>query len=301
MNGWTEPAAAVIVAIYVLARMRAVGFGFLGTYVGLAVAACAAEDSVIRAYGYYGYAPSWSLFADRVPLLVALIWPVVIDSSRALAEAVVGEDPAGDAGPMPMARASKIALLTGAIVLLDASLIEPVSVRAGLWSWTHDGPFHVPWIGVAGWAYFAVAITWLQLRIAASSLVRGAAAIAVTHAVLLVTYYAFFRWVPAAVSDARMCGVAWLVALCAAAWVARGYAVSRVDVRVVMLRAPGALFFFGLLASLDDAPLTLWVYALAFSAPYIAYFVRYAQWAKRPKTIEVTQHSGPSDLPQLGL
>lgn len=277
MQHWVEPASVFIVLIYAYMRVRQDGFAFVRAYASLAVLAFAAEDSVVHLYGYYGYGAGWTHFIDRVPLLVALIWPVVIDSSRELAKALLPPD----------ASRAKLALATAFIVLLDASLIEPVSVRAGLWSWTHAGPFAVPWIGVIGWAYFAGWVTFWG----GGSILRAAWSVVFVHATLLATYYALFQFVPPIAREGVMGIAAWIVLGLLGLWTLRAHAIERLEVRTVMLRAPGAVFFFGLLASLDSASLTMWVYALAFSVPYVVYLSRWAKWASRPKNIMVTSSS----------
>src|SRR5439155_24844517 len=108
----------------------------------LVVASWIGEDSVIRVYGFYHYARGWALFVDQVPLAIVVIWPVVIDSAWGLARCLA-------------AGARAQALLAAAFVLADASLIEPIAVRAGLWRWTEPGLFAVPPVGILGWALFA--------------------------------------------------------------------------------------------------------------------------------------------------
>ena len=132
-----ELVCAAIVALYAVARRDA-----LPELALLAVAGFVGEDSVIRAYGFYSYSPRWHLFLDRVPLAIVLIWPIVIHSAWRWRAA--------------WRRAPALAPLVGAaIVLADASLIEPIAVHAGLWTWTEPGLFAVPPIGIIGWAYFA--------------------------------------------------------------------------------------------------------------------------------------------------
>ena len=156
----TELACAAIVLLYAFVRLRAPGASRGAIAARLLVLVCAAwvgEDSVIRAYGFYGYAPEWSLFVDRVPLLIVAIWPVVIDSAHVLARSLVAD----------ASRASRVALAGGLIVLADASLIEPIAVHAHLWSWSAANAravFEVPAIGILGWGYFAAAaIATLEL------------------------------------------------------------------------------------------------------------------------------------------
>jgi hypothetical protein len=268
----TELACASIVALYLLVRLGAPGAKRGAIVVRLLCLACAAwvgEDSVIRAYGFYGYSPEWSLFIDRVPLLIVAIWPVVIDSAHILARSL-----ASAGGPW------RIAFTGGLIVLGDASLIEPIAVRAHLWSWSADnvrGVFDVPAIGILGWAYFAAAaIAWLELcerRGGAAShdaLVIGVAPV-VAHAALVASWWCAFKWVGAMPGEWVIPVAAWVVAvpLTLAAW-----GRAAVPLRAVLARAPGAAFFFGLLATTAAGRPGLVLYALAFAPPYLALVVR---------------------------
>jgi uncharacterized membrane protein len=143
--------ALAIVVGFVLIRTR---FGpeprtFLRRMALLVVASWIAEDSCIRAYGFYFYAPGWSVFVDRVPLAILLIWPIVIHSAWELARRLLGTGHRW----IPLAGAL--------LVWADASMIEPIAVRAGLWRWTEPGLFQVPPIGILGWAFYAGLCMWL--------------------------------------------------------------------------------------------------------------------------------------------
>lgn len=244
-----EPICLGIVALYVGLRLLSARDRreVAARMAALALAAWVAEDSVIRAYGFYQYDRGvWTLFVDRVPLLVALIWPVVIDSAYALAGGRL--------------RAVFV------IVLADAALIEPIAVRSGLWSWNEPGLFGVPIIGMVGWALFAAAACALVRR-------RGMPLLAplATHALLLASWWGLLRWLPAEVPAAGA-----LVIVVAASLAAIGLlmlAPVRVTMRDVLLRAPGAAFFFALLFARPDGMLTLW--AIALGAPYLV-LLRYA-------------------------
>jgi len=145
---------AIVVAYVAIRASRAEGRGQAMTRLALlAVTGWIGEDSVIRAYGFYGYSRDWFCFLDRTPLLIVLIWPAVIDSAHLLARRLLQLQQVG----WPAARPGRIAILAGAIVLSDAALIEPIAVHAGLWSWTTGGIFLVPPIGIVGWAFFAAA------------------------------------------------------------------------------------------------------------------------------------------------
>src|SRR5262249_12044989 len=103
--------AIVVVFVVVRGRIDPSPRQFLIRLGALAVASFAAEDSVIHAYGFYAYDARWSVFVDRVPIMIVLIWPVVIHSALDLAKKIAP---------------NRAALLGMAIVLFDASLIEPV-------------------------------------------------------------------------------------------------------------------------------------------------------------------------------
>lgn len=236
----------------------------------LAVASWIGEESCIHLYAFYFYSPAWSLHLDRVPLLIPLIWPVVILSAHDLAIHVLR--PPGRA-PRPFA----VPLLGAAVVLADASLIEPIAVASGLWTWTHPGLFSVPLIGIAGWSFFAGAAMAVfdradrasppDARIEALVLVVAPAA---THALLVVTWWAAFRWTQGLVAPWPVVALAWAlsIALGVLAW--RAGLRRRIPAVLMWLRMPAAAFFFALLAlhGRDLAPLV--AYALAFAPPYLA-------------------------------
>ncbi len=231
---------------------------FLVRFGVLAAGALLGEDSVIRAYRYYGYAPSWSLKLDLVPVIVVLVWPVVIDSAAAIARSLVR-------GPL------RVASLAAAIVLLDASLIEPIAVRAGLWSWTHPGIFDVPLIGITGWAMFTWAAV-LAIETDRAKLVPLLAPLA-THVLLLASYWLLFKWIAGSVSD-EVAVIGALAVLVVVTLLALRHG-RRIPVMDILARAPGALFFFVLLATLPSTGrLPLVLYALAFAPPYLVALAR---------------------------
>jgi hypothetical protein len=227
----------------------------LGSYLLLAVAAWLGEATCIHAYGFYAYSSAWTLFVGPVPALVALIWPVVILSARDLARALA-----------PGASATRVALLTAGVVLADAALIEPVAVRAGLWTWSAPGPFAVPPIGVLGWAFFTVAAA---LALERARLLVALAPV-VTHALLVAAWWGALRWVSGPWPVWPVVAGVWLASL-GLTW--RALVAPRVPAEVVLRRAPGALFFFGLLAARGDADVPLVAFALAFAPPYLALLV----------------------------
>ena len=101
----------VVVALYWAVRLARAGAGDrrrVATRLAiLSVAGWLGEDTVIRAYGFYGYAPFWWPILDRAPLLVACIWPIVIDSAWQLARRIAP---------------GRVVLAASALVLADAAL-----------------------------------------------------------------------------------------------------------------------------------------------------------------------------------
>jgi hypothetical protein len=257
-----QSACVVIVASYLWLRVRTDGPAVFARLAVLALASWIAEDSAIHLYGFYSYARGWSLFVDRVPLLIVLIWPVVIDSGSQLARAMVGE------------RRSWLALTTGLVVLTDASLIEPIATHAGLWTWTEPGLFAVPPIGILGWAFFAAGAAAL-IRPGVRGLVQTVVGTQiVTHALLLATWWGALRWVNHTMPDALAIAGAWLLCTLSTAAALRSGAADRVPRIELWVRLPGALFFFVLLAR--DAPRAWWLvaYAIPFALPYLGVLAR---------------------------
>lgn len=231
---------------------RRMGFLFLASLLG--------EDSMIRCYGFYAYSPEWSLFVDQVPLLIAIIWPVVIHSAWTLSRRLLGEGHA------------LIPLLGGAIVLADASLIEPIAVQAGLWWWTEPGVFSVPPIGILGWAFFATAVIAFWERGQERSLYDAGVLVAplVTHLLLLASWWGALRWVNRPIPDWSAVFLIWGVLLPLALFSWRERLRQRVPLEELLVRVPGAIFFFVLLALYGRTLPALICYALAFVPPYLS-------------------------------
>lgn len=259
-----ELACLPIVTLYVVTRARidANPARLVRRLALLAVAAWLGEASCIVLYGFYGYEPAkWSLWLGPVPLFIPLIWPSVVTSAHDVARFVAPK---------------RTTLVAAALVLADASLMEPVAVRAGLWTWTEPGLFDVPLIGIAGWGFFALACLGL-FEILERRRAPAAAEVAVlvlgpvfTHGLLVASWWTLFRWVqgpiPALAVVIPLAAVSLLLA--ARAW--------RLGLRRVIppallwVRVPAALFFLALLVlhGRDDGPLV--AYALAFAPPYVA-------------------------------
>lgn len=272
----TEVACALVLA-FALAMMLRSGLragskygtprstlSVLGDILLIAVSAWVGEVSCIRLYGFYQYDPRWSLFADRMPLMVALIWPVVILSAREL------HGQLRSANQRPFAqRTESGAIGVALVVLYDASLVEPIAVASGLWSWNEPGLFGVPLIGILGWAYFAGAVVFLLhwLRGPAKVLVVVLAPL-ITHALLVVTWWGALRWIlrgPVAPTAAAVLSA--IVALVLAIAARRNRHHVGLDVMISRMAAAG--FFFALLALYGAVVPSLVAYAIAFAPPYL--------------------------------
>lgn len=270
---WLELSCVAILALY--AWLHREEPGWLREVAWLAVAALVGEDSCIRLYGFYQYAPGWHLRVDHVPVLIAVIWPAVVLSARTIARVLL----AGRGGP------AALALLTGALVVFDASLIEPIAVAAGLWSWNEPGVFGVPVVGILGWGFFAAAATWLLERLPVRA--QGAVALIAplaTHAMLLVAWWGLFRWT-------LRTPVAPAIAVGAVAAASLAYSVA---VRLrragqpryeTLSRVAATAFFAALLARHFEAGLL--AYAAAFVPPHL---VLSAQgWSRKAPVEEPTK------------
>lgn len=171
-------------AIGVSARRAGVR-AFAIDYALLAVAGWLGEASSIAWYRYYGYAEGWHARVLTVPLLVPLVWPLVILSAREVRDALFpGVDPL------------RGALAVTVLVIADASMVEVLAVRAGLWSWAEGGHLGVPLLGIVAWGWFAGAadLAMSRFRGRARWLVVPAA-LALAHALIIASWWACLRWV----------------------------------------------------------------------------------------------------------
>ena len=279
-----EPIALLLVAAYVLVRARlATGYHPLLARLGLlAIASWVGEESAIRAYGFYHYAPCWRLVVGHVPLAVVLIWPAVIHSAWDTGRCLLGRPLVDTEGPTAapsgagQRRRDRLVPLAGAaLVFADAWLIEPLSVQAGLWSWSEPGLFGVPPIGVVGWAAhaglcMAVLEQSARRRLGAS----GEASMIVLaplglHALLLGSWWGALRWMSGELSPWPAVAAAWLASLLLTGWALRAGARRRIPPLAMWARVPPTLFFLALLAlRARDAP-ALWAWAFAFAPPYL--------------------------------
>ncbi len=265
-----ELSCVAIVGLYLVVRGRrdADPKAFLLRLLMLTVASWAAENTVIHAYHFYAYSPEWSLRVDQVPILIVIIWPVVIHSAWDLAKRLSADRP------------DRVPLVAAAMVLADASLIEPIAVKSGLWVWFEPGLFEVPPIGILGWAVFA----WLCLFVYQHRRLSDGwallAAPALTHPILLALWWAALRWVNGTIDPWPVVGLAWALSLGLAYLAATRPAGARVPVHELLLRVPAAGFFFVLLAIYGQQAPALIGYTLAFAPPYLVLTARAARAAR---------------------
>lgn len=224
-------------------------------YAVLALGAWLGEESCIRAYAFYRYAPAWDAFVSRVPLLVPLIWPLVVLSARDVAAAL----------SPPGTTRGRLALSVLAVVAFDASLVEVVAVRAGLWSWAEAGHLGVPLVGMLGWGYFALGVSWPR-----RPLLAIAAGFASTHVLVLTSWWLCFRWL-ARGELGRFGFVPLAAASVLFAWTAaRARRQGRVMSPAVWVpRVLAASLFFVLLVVTAPRDGALWLHTALVAAPYL--------------------------------
>jgi hypothetical protein len=253
-----ELSCVAIIGLYVLVRARRdpAPRAFLGRLGLLMAASWLGENTVIHAYHFYAYSPRWSVFVDQVPLLVITIWPVVIHSAWDLAKRL-------------SRRPERVPLVAAALVLTDASLIEPIAVRSGLWWWNEPGLFAVPPIGILGWALFAWACLLVfehrRLPMASALLIAPA----LVHPLLLAAWWGALRWINHTVPPWPVVAVAWAASLGLALIAWRRRAGAAIERHELLLRVPAAGFFFVLLALHGAEQPALIAYAVAFAPPYL--------------------------------
>lgn len=249
----------IIAGTLLLAARRRSAREVLADYAALAVAGWIGEETCILLYRFYAYADGWHGRIGEVPVLVPLIWPLVILSAREVAGALWP-----DAGRWRAA-------LVGAVVIVDASMVEVLAVRADLWRWSEDGHLGVPLIGILGWGFFAMAAeATLQLRRLRHIAVIALAPLA-THALLVATWWGALRWVlRGELGSASVAGVAVLgvLATIVALRARRRRNAMRLDVAGPRMLA--ASLFFALLVTTALYELPLWVHVAAVAVPYFA-------------------------------
>jgi len=139
------PAAFALAAVH---ARRALGTGRAAVELLVLVAyGYGLERTAIAVFSSHDYGHVWRSAVGGVPLAVAVTWSAVIVAAMALASRLA-RSAAG--------RAAAAALIG---VSLDL-LMEPVAVRAGLWSWTPPGPWlSVPVGNFVGWVVILGAYT----------------------------------------------------------------------------------------------------------------------------------------------
>jgi hypothetical protein len=251
--------ACVVVVLLTLATMARTrpARSLLVDYAALAVAGLVGEDTCIALYRFYSYASGWHLRVHHVPLLVPLIWPLVILSARAVVTEL-----------WPSLRRAR-PLAVAALVVFDASLVEVVAVRAGLWSWAEPGHLGVPLIGILGWGYFAAgAEIALDRDRPLLSIVLGPLA---AHALIQLTWWGLFRWtLRGAFGDASVVAVAVIAVGALAIVVAARRAGRSIPFSVAAPRMIAASLFVALLVSTAGADHALWIHTLSVAIPYLA-------------------------------
>ncbi len=250
----------------------------------LATSAWIGEHTVIDAYQFYYYADGWWMKLGHVPLLVALIWPMVVLSARDVVGHVFGQQ-----GHI------KRAFAVGAVVVFDASIMEVIAVHGGLWRWFEGGYLGVPLMGIVGWGCFGlVATLWLD-RLERSERVASHAltpivTVAATHALLLAVWWASLRWVLrgdlGAIAllgfAAAAAGYAWMV------WRARARGLGALPGQVTAPRALATSVFVGLLITLADSGLQ-WGHLCLAAGPYLLTL----RWSGRDAPGSSPGHAAP--------
>jgi hypothetical protein len=250
---------AVIVATLAVMARRTPPRALLADYALLAAAGWLGEQSSISAYHFYTYGAQWDAHVFDVPALVPLIWPLVILSARDVAS-----------GLFPRAGTLARAAIVGALVTFDASMVEVVAVRAGLWSWAERGHLEVPLIGILGWGYFAAGV---ELVLAEARGARRLLALAsgplLTHALILATWWGLFRWTLR--GDLGRGSLYGFVALTAAFVIAILRAKARGDGMPLSVAGPRVLaagLFFVLLVRVAPRDPSLWTQVACVACAY---------------------------------
>ena len=248
--------AIIALALAAMARRRPAR-DVLADYAALAVAAWVGEETCVAIYHHYRYADGWHARLHHVPVLVPLIWPLVILSARDVARAVWP----GAARLQP--------LIVGAIVAFDASLVEVVAVRAGLWSWAEPGHLAVPIIGILGWGYFAIGADVALSR--GARLALPAIAPLTAHAMILATWWIAFRWgLRRDLGAWSIAAIALTGALSTLAVVAARKRGGAIPMDIALPRMIAAALFVALLVATAPTDGPLWIHAASVAVPYLA-------------------------------
>lgn len=254
----------VLLTLGVMARARGVA-PVLREYASLAVAGWIGEQTSIAAYRFYSYAPEWHVHVGFVPLLVPLIWPLVILSARDVVSGLWPSLPSAASAATGALRPLAVAL----VVIVDASLVEVVAVRAGLWSWAEPGHLAVPVIGILGWGYFAFGAELALMRgRPLLALITGPVA---AHALILGTWWGLFRWtLRGDLGVASSFGVAALALAALGLVVSARRAGQGMPLGTAAPRMIAASLFFTLLVTTAPRDPRLWAHVASVAVPYFA-------------------------------
>ena len=229
----------------------------------IAAAGWCVEETCILSYGFYSYSTDWRLSLFNVPILIMLVWPAVIQSAWDLASQLAAR------------KVKLVPIIAAGIVWTDACLIEPVAVNAGLWHWNRPGIYHVPLIGLFGWACFAyLCVRVLSLKdrnVVSGAVNRGLMVLPVlgVHLMLLCTWWAVFKWIDTPLDPIVVAATAWGISICLSGAIFRSDLAFRIEKKTLLSRIPATLFIFGLLAASADTDRYLSIYAVAFLLPYL--------------------------------
>ncbi len=257
-----------IVAAFLLfrARLEARPIVLFRRLFFISLATFAAEDIGLHLYQFQHYSENGWLLLDRVPLLVVLIAPLLVQSSRDMATCLwSGRD---------RPTAIRVALTASALIFAEATLIESVAVKSGLWHWTQPGVFEIPLIRILGIAAFTGIVVYLLERAKwrhrpwEETFVL-AAPIAI-HLVLAVAWWGLLRWITAPIPNVVAPVFAWICSIALTALSLRQQTARRVPPALLWIRAPSALFMALLLALHARQSASLVAYALAFVPPYLS-------------------------------
>lgn len=160
-------------------------------------------------------------------------------------------------------------LAVACVVIVDASLVEVVAVRAGLWSWAEPGHLAVPVIGILGWGYFVFGaeIALMKQRPLAALLLGPLA----THVLVLATWWGVFRW-----TLRGELGLASSFGVAALSLVALGFVLAArrrgggIPLSTAAPRMIAAGLFFTLLVTTAPRDPYLWAHVASVAIPYLA-------------------------------
>jgi hypothetical protein len=221
-----------------------------------------AENTSIRRYEFYAYPDTWWAKLDEMPLLVSAIWPIVVLTAREVIDAL-----------FPGLSGLKRAAAVAAIVFVDSSLVESVAVATELWTWREGGYLGVPLIGLVGWSAFAFSMTLMIERYEKRTMstwrtfLSPLAALGLTHILLVLTWWAFFRHVLREELPAFLPWVVLALSACGAIFLrSRPH---RIPVDVALPRIAATSVFVALLAIYGREP-GLFVHFGAVALPYLA-------------------------------